>query len=288
MAEADEYMTEPIFDKTIKHMWQHPQIAVITNIEFDHPDAYSSLDDTREQFLKFANQLPKDGTLITNGDDPEVKKLLEEFKGKKITYGTSRENDFVVTETLEGITLSVFGEHNRLDATAAYIVGLELGLSREQIKKGLEQFMGSKRRGEFIGTLPKGAKLYDDYAHHPTEIEKTLKAFREKFPDHKIVCVFQPHTYSRTKSLFEQFSKSFNSVNAVILTNIYASLREKQDLSVSMQELASLIGEKATFLPTLPDVIKYINNQNYGTDTILITMGAGDIYKINQELELKI
>jgi UDP-N-acetylmuramate--alanine ligase len=285
VAEADEYMTEPNFDKTIKHLWQHPKIAVITNIEFDHPDAYKSLNDTREQFLKFADQLPKSGVLITCGDDPQVRKLLQGFNGRRITYGVKKDNDFVVSEVLKDIELSVFGDHNLLNATATYIVGLEIGLTKEQIKKGLSGFKGSKRRSEFVGILSSGAKLYDDYAHHPTEIRKTLKAFREKFPDSKIVCIFQPHTYSRTKSLFGQFSKSFEYTDAVILTDIYASLREKPDKSVSMQELASKVGKKALFLADLRDVISYINN-NQKKDVIFITMGAGDVYKISDQLKL--
>jgi UDP-N-acetylmuramate--alanine ligase len=287
IAEADEYMTEPNFDKTIKHMWQHPKIAVITNIEFDHPDAYASLDDTREKFIAFANQLPKDGALITCGDDPQVKKMLSKYKGRKITYGINADNDFIVDNVLRDIELSVFGDHNRLNAAAAYVVGLEIGLSKEQIKKGLEQFKGSKRRSEFIGALSSGALVFDDYAHHPTEIQKTLRAFREKYSTNKIVCVFQPHTYSRTKSLFEQFSISFNDVDTVILTNIYSSLREKPDLSVSMQELTDKIGKKAIFLPTLSDVIKYVNNRNYGSSVILLTMGAGDVYKISSKLKMQ-
>ncbi len=287
VAEADEYMTEPTFDRTIKHMWQHPKIAVITNIEFDHPDAYDSLENTREEFLKFANQLPDQGVLITCGDDPQVKKLLSEFKGRRITYGTSNDNDFVLRDVLKDVKLSVFGEHNQLNATASFIVGLEVGLSKEQIKKGLSIFEGSKRRSEFIGTLRSGALLFDDYAHHPTEIQKTLKAFRERFPNSQIVCVFQPHTYSRTKSLFEQFSDSFKDVNTVILTNIYSSLREKPDLTISMEDLAGKIGKKALFLPKLSDVVKYINDQGYGNNVVLITMGAGDVYKISEKLELQ-
>src|SRR3989338_8942363 len=287
VAEADEYMSEPTFDRTIKHMWQHPKIAVITNIEFDHPDAYDSLDDTREKFLAFANQLPKDGVLITCGDDPQVRKMLSEFKGRKITYGFAKQNDYIVGDVLKDIKLLVFGDHNKLNAIAAFIVGREIGLSVEQIKKGLVLFKGSKRRSEFIGTLNSGALLFDDYGHHPTEIQKTLKAFREKFPSSKIVCIFQPHTYSRTKSLFEQFCASFDNADVVILTNIYASLREKPDLTVSIRDLASRIGEKALFLPTLPDVIKYINSQGFGNNAVIITMGAGDVYRISEKLILR-
>ena len=284
VAEADEYMTEPNFVKTIKFMWQHPKIAVITNIDFDHPDVYKSLADTREKFLEFTNQLPRDGVLITCGDDPQVKKLLSEFKGRKITYGSAMQNDFVVDEVLKGVDLSVFGDHNRLNATGAFIVGLEVGLSKEKIIKSLIQFKGSKRRSEFVGLLSSGALVYDDYAHHPTEIKNTLRGFRQNFPKHEIVCIFQPHTYSRTKSLFEQFSKSFNDVNTVILTNVYSSLREKPDPTVSVSDLAKKIGAKALFLPKLSDVVKYINSQNFDSNFILITMGAGDVYKINEKL----
>jgi UDP-N-acetylmuramate--alanine ligase len=287
VAEADEYMTEPAFDKTIKHMWQHPKIAVITTIEFDHPDAYSSLDDTRQKFLAFANQLPANGVLITWGDDPQVKKLLSEYKGKVVTYGSAKQNDFVVDKILKDIDLKVFGEHNKLNAAAAFAVASEIGLSFDEIKKGLEEFRGSKRRAEFIGRLSGGAQVFDDYAHHPTKIQKTLKAFREKFPKSKIVCIFQPHTYSRTKSLFEQFSRSFNDVNVVILTNIYSSLREKPDPTVSMLELAKRIGGKALFLPEFANVLEYLNAQNFGKNDIIITMGAGDVYKIAGKFKFK-
>ncbi|MDO8583049.1 MAG: UDP-N-acetylmuramate--L-alanine ligase [bacterium] len=290
VAEADEYMTEPVFDKTIKHLWQHPKIAVITNIEFDHPDAYSSIDETRSAFLKFANQLPDNGVLITCGDDPQVRKLLAEFKNRVITYGFSKENDVVVSDILQDIKLQVFGEHNRLDAAAAFIVGQEIGLSAGEIKLGLLAFRGSRRRSEFVGKLESGALLFDDYAHHPTEIKKTLRAFRDEFPDRKIICIFQPHTYSRTKSLFEQFSESFGNINLVILTNIYSSLREKPDPTVSLSDLVQKIeskGNKALFLPELSDVVEYINKQSFGDGVVLITMGAGDVYKINEKLEMR-
>ena len=288
VAEADEYMTEPTFDKTIKHMWQHPEIAVITNIEFDHPDAYKSIDNTREAFLKFANQLPKNGVLIACRDDPQARKLLSEFRGRKITYGFSKDNDFVVGEVLKDVELSVFGEHNRLNATAAFIVGLEVGLAKSMIKKGLSSFKGSKRRSEFIGRLSSGALIFDDYAHHPTEIKSTLAAFRDRFPKSKIVCIFQPHTYSRTKSLFEQFIRSFNYADTVIITDIYASLREKADTTISSKDLVDRMTKfkkEVFFMPSSTHVVEYIDKMNFGSDTIVITIGAGDIYKINSKLK---
>ena len=303
VAEADEYMTEPKYDKTIKFMWQNPKVAVITNIEFDHPDAYKTIDDVRIACEKFAQKLEKDGILVTSKDGPEVVKLLKNYKGKVFTYGVSLENDFVVKNVKfrEGKTsfeinsfgktislkLNVFGEHNCINAAGAFAVGLALGLTPTNIKNGLLVFKGTKRRSEFIATLQSGAKLFDDYAHHPTEIKSALKAFRQNFPTSKIVCIFQPHTYSRTKSLFEQFSRSFIVADTVILTNIYASLRERKDSDVSIEELSKKIGDKALFKAHLVDVVEYINNQNYGKDVVVITMGAGDVYKISEKLKIK-
>lgn len=307
VAEADEYMTEPIFDKTIKFMWQHPKIAIFTNTDFDHPDAYKSIDDVKDAFLKFANQLSKDAVLIACQDDENVAEVLKSYNGKRITYGFSKDNDFVIEnirskdgklgfdligrgKKIGKFKLNVFGYHNALNATAAIIVSLEVGLSVDAIKKALFWFMGTKRRSEYLGRLATGAMIFDDYAHHPTEIRSTLFAFRDSFPKNKIVCIFQPHTYSRTKSLFEQFIHSFNDANTVILTNIYASLREKPDLSISSKILADKVRQSnkdTIFLPKLSDVVKYILQEQFGRDTIIITMGAGDVYKINERLKIK-
>lgn len=300
IAEADEYATEPQYDKTIKFLWHHPKIAIITNIELDHTDVHPSLDAMRESFLQFVKQLPLNGVLITCGDDPQVQKLLNAYEGKKITYGYGNQNDFVIkrvhvsfdqtffwlesgTTSLGEWVISVTGEHNALNATAVIIASLETGIPLEKIKKGLRAFTGSKRRSEFIATLPGGAMLFDDYAHHPTEIQTTLSTFRKRFPKSHIVCIFQPHTYSRTKAFFNEFIHAFSASDTVIISNIYASLREKPDLSVSSQLLVEKMHafhKNALFLPALPDVIEYVNQKHYGKDTIVITMGAGDIYKI--------
>lgn len=306
VAEADEYMTEPKYDKTIKFMWQNPKVAVITNIEFDHPDAYKTIEDVRIACKKFAQKLESHGTLVTSKDSPQVNILLKSYKGKVFTYGKSSENDFIVKNIKfkEGKTsfqidsfgkkislkLNVFGEHNCINAASAFVVGLTLGLTPSNIKKGLLAFKGTKRRSEFVGILKSGAKLFDDYAHHPTEIQNTLRAFRQNFPKSKIVCIFQPHTYSRTKSLFEQFSKSFKDVDTVVLTDIFASLREKKDPKVSSELLAKETKKHkkdVQFIRQLSDVIEYVNKMKFGSDTIVITMGAGDVYKINERLNIK-
>lgn len=304
ICEADEYATEPIFDKTPKFLWQKPKIAIFTNIEFDHPDLFTTVDEVRNAFLKFANQLPSDGILIANGDDLQTKKLIQGYRGKVITFGFSPRNNYVLKRvnisgsqtffwvdaygvSLGEFSINVIGEFNAFNALGAIIAALESGLDTEKIKKSLKMFTGTKRRFEYIGKLPSGALLFDDYAHHPTEIKSTLSAFRKAFPKSKIVCVFQPHTYSRTKMLFEQFSYSFIDCDTVILTNIYPSLRETPDPSVSSLLLVNEIAKHhrdALFCPELSDVVKYIREKGYKDNTIVITMGAGDVYKIADRL----
>lgn len=305
VAEADEYATEPKHDKTAKFLWQHPQITIFTNIEFDHPDVYASLEDISRAFLQFANQLPDNGVLIACGDDHEIQKLIKKYKKRVITYGFSPDNNYVITKanisgehmffwvsaygrTLGEFMLKVVGEHNALNALAAFIAGIEVGLSIEKIKPALLKFTGAKRRLEFIGDLLTGAKMYDDYAHHPTEIKKTLLALRKQYPGKKIVCIFQPHTFSRTKKLFDDFARAFESVDTVILTDIYASLREPFDPTVSSKILSGAMQEyhrDVIYLPKLADVVEYINKKKFRSDTILVTMGAGDIYKISSQLK---
>jgi UDP-N-acetylmuramate--alanine ligase len=305
VAEADEYATEPVHDKRARFLWQHPTFAIFTNIEHDHPDIYPTVSAVRETFLSFAKQLSDKGLLIACGDDPQIKLLLQEFDGRAITYGFSPENNYVLDRvTVSGdqtffwvksrgvplgeFVLRVAGEHNALNAIAAVIVGLETGLSVEKIRKGILAFRGSKRRLEFIGDLRTGAKVYDDYAHHPTEIKTTLAALRQQYPKKKIICIFQPHTYSRTQQLFHYFTTAFGSVDMVILIDIFASAREKIDQTVSSKNLAFALGSKhkaVMYLPKLTDVVQYIQQNKLRSDTIIVTMGAGDVYTIHSQLE---
>ncbi len=311
VAEADEYVSEPQYDKTIKFMWQYPEFAIFTNLEYDHPDVYSSIGQVREAFTKFAANISSKGALIACGDDREIQKVLQDVDKRIITYGFNANNDYIISRvTISGdqtffwieshgtnlgeFAIRVPGEHNALNALAAFIVCLELGLSLEKIKKGLLAFHGSKRRLEFIGDLLSGAKVYDDYAHHPTEIRKTLTTLRKQYPNKKILCIFQPHTYSRTKELFNDFSKAFDNIDEVfvVITDIFASLREKSDPSagsgqVSGAKLAEAINSsrgEVHYVPTLSDVVEYINEKKLRSDTILVTMGAGDVYTVHSKL----
>ncbi|MEK7571676.1 MAG: UDP-N-acetylmuramate--L-alanine ligase [Patescibacteria group bacterium] len=307
VAEADEYATEPQHDKTPRFLWQHPHIAIITNIEFDHPDIYGSIDAVRAAFSQFINKLPANGTVIAYGDDHEIRKMLRTYNKKVITYGFNPDNQYVFKRvTLSGeqlffwieshgtslgqFRLHVSGEHNALNALAVIITGLELGVPLEKIRKGLLAFRGSKRRLEYIGETLTGAKVYDDYAHHPTEIKTIIKTLKQQYPKKHIIAIFQPHTYSRTKKLFGEFQRSFEDIDTVIITDIYASLREKPDTTVSAQlmiEGMRSLHREVLYLPQLSDVVKYINKKRYRANTVIVTMGAGDVYTIHSEIGIQ-
>lgn len=304
VAEADEYASEPKYDKTPKLLWQKPFIAVITNIELDHPDLYADETQLKNAFLSFTNNITPLGKLVICIDEKNGKYLANETLANKVTYGFSKTADFYVDKVnidrekmffwvnsgnanLGEFMLNITGDHNALNALAAIIVCLELGLSLAQIKNGLLQFRGTRRRFEYIRDLENGAVVYDDYAHHPTEIKKTLEAFRKTFPDKKIICIFQPHTYSRTKKLFEQFAYSFSDVDELILIDIYASEREERDPTVSSIRLKNRISQffsKVSYISNLTDVVKYVDQKKYTSDYIILTMGAGNVYKIASDL----
>lgn len=308
IAEADEYATEPQYDKTAKFLWQYPTYAVITNIEFDHPDIYPSIVEVRRAYELFLNNVQKNGVLFVNGDDENTKKILENYSGKIIKFGLNSSNDYVLDtiqrdndktvftikkdqQTFGTFYIHSFGEHNVLNALAAILVSEAAGISQEEIQKGLDAFIGTQRRAEFKGKLPSGALVYDDYAHHPTEIKKTLMAFRTMYPAKHIVPIFQPHTFSRTKLLFDDFVYSFNEADTVIITDIYKSNREKADSDVSSENLVKAMksnNQEVIYIPELQNVVKYIKENAFSEDTVLITMGAGDVYKISDQLMLNL
>ncbi len=304
VAEADEYVVDVVHDSTKKFLLQKPLIEVVTNIDFDHADIYPSIVEVRDAFLEFANLLPEDGVLIACGDGEENRKFLELYKGRRTTYGSSPQNDIYLERVnfsedkmffwvsskgalLGEFSMNVFGEHNAINALGAIAVGIEIGLPIDQIRKGIAAFKGTKRRSEFKGTIGEGTLVYDDYGHHPKEIEATLKSFRKAFPKKDLVCIFQPHMYSRTKALFSDFVSSFEDANEVVFLEIFPSFREPIDPNFSSRFLQVELeakGKKATYFPTIEDVVEYVASQNYDRNTVVITMGAGDVYKVGEGL----
>jgi len=305
IAEADEYAAEPHYDKTPKFLLQHPKIAVLTNIEYDHPDLYPTFEDLIKAYEQFAKQVvQEEGTLIVNGDDTHLRKIAHMYPKSVITFGKSKENDYILASVLEkemktvfvvlshgesiSYTISVIGMHNVMNALASIIASKASGLTDTEIQYALPAFTGSKRRLEYIGTTSESAKIYDDYAHHPTEIKASLEALRKHFPDAHILCAFQPHTFSRTKILFNEFIESFSQANEVVLADIFPSAREPLDTSISSRYLSDAIekmGKVAHYLPKLSDVVAYLKEKRLDKNSIIVTMGAGDIYQVAYEIK---
>lgn len=258
-----------------------PTILVLTNVEWDHTDWFPTLESEQEMFGKAAAALPKDGALITNVDAPNIKPIVARAKCRVIDYTNE-----VVPE------LQLLGEFNKMNARAAKAAAKAYApdISEKVIDNSLSDFKGTWRRFEYKGKTKEGALVYDDYAHHPTAIKETLKATREKFPDKKIIVAFHPHLYSRTRDLMENFAKAFSDADEVLIAPIYAA-REAPISGVTAEALAEKIsahGVPASGYQTLPEVeaslrartAPHCDLELAGCNRLVITMGAGDIYKI--------
>ncbi len=278
-----------------------PKIGIILNIEEDHLDFFKDLADIRNSFHRFAQLLPADGTLIINGDIERCEELTEGLSCKVITYGLSSGSDYSasqVTYDESGIpsfilsrqsggerkfSLRVHGDHNILNALAAIALADLLGLSDEVIHAGLAAFTGTDRRFEYKGQV-NGVNIIDDYAHHPTEIRATLSAAAQ-YPHRRLWCVFQPHTYTRTKAFLEEFASALSLADEIILADIYAA-REKDTLGISsetLQEKIRSLGHSCHYFPTFEAIENYLL-KNCTKDDLLITMGAGDVVKVGENL----
>jgi len=305
IAEADEYCVSPSHCRP-RFSYQKPNIIVISNIEFDHPDVFKDINHTIQIFKEFVESLPKNGLLIACVDNENIRKLLKLIKLPVQTYGFSKEADWQIknyrqknqrvsfslkkdTEEIKDIGLMIPGKFNSLNAAAAIITTKFLGVSSDKIKKAVSCFKGTKRRFEFISAV-KGVKLYDDYAHHPLEIKSTLAAAREWFNNRRIFVIFQPHTFSRTKKLFKDFARSFSDASGVIFTDIYASAREKEDFTVSSELLAKKTqkNHRSVFYSSSKDEILDYLKKTVKKGDIVFTMGAGDIFLWHEEIIQKL
>ena len=293
VVEADE------FDRTFLRL--RPSLAIITNIEAEHLDIYDTLEDVKQAFVEFANKVPFYGAAILCLDDPNVRSIMPEIERRIITYGLTPqaeiraagiemnrfESSFTVLheeEELGTITLQAPGEHNVKNALAAVAAGMELDIDFPQIKSGLERFEGVFRR--FQLKIDKDeVMVVDDYAHHPTEVQATLKAARQGWSDRRIVSVFQPHLYSRTQELYKEFGSSFFDAEVCVITDIYPS-REEPIEGVTGKLIADAAKEyghrKVHYVKEksdLPEKLKQIVQPG----DVVITMGAGDIYKYGEQ-----
>lgn len=299
IVEADEYVTDPGRDPTPRFFHLHPLLAVVTNIEYDHPDAFTNLEEVEQAFLTFAHQVPKNGLLVLGVDGENVKTVLPSLKVPFLTFGFSPKAAYQITRVSFGpqqtwfsvkhqgidlgqFTLKIPGKHNVSNALAASLIVNQVGLSWEKIRELLPSFSGTKRRFEAKGEK-EGVKFFDDYAHHPTEIKATVEAARSWFPKRKIIVVFQPHTFSRTKALLKEFSQSFSQADQVIVTDIFPSAREKEDPSINSQILVNEIQkykQNVLYLGKMEEVVAYFKKHLIPGE-VVFTMGAGDIYKLH-------
>ena len=279
----------------------NPTVAVILNIEMDHVDYFHSMEQIRESFGKYAAITGKNGYAVYNADDAEVILALEGYEGNRICFGFSESADvravnvcnkggchsFDITfggELFCHVRMRVSGRHNIYNALAAAAACRLCGASSEDIVAGLESFRGACRRMEYKGSV-RGARVYDDYAHHPTEISATLKGAKE-MAEGKLVVVYQPHTYSRTAALFGEFATAFDSCDEVIFADIYAA-REVNTFGVDTRQLAERIGGKARYGGSFERCAKMLTETLRAGD-VGIVMGAGDVYKVFDYLDFEV
>ena len=269
-----------------------PTVAVILDVDADHLDFFKDLADVEHSFRTFAGLVPKGGLVIANGDDANTRDTLRGidylsfgFEKTNRVYGENFSPDWSELDVVCGgkpychLHLGVIGRHNAMNAVAACAVAQAFGIPGETAARALASFHGAGRRLEYKGTYH-GADVYDDYAHHPNELHATLAAVR-LMGYKRVVCAFQPHTYTRTKALFADFVRELRTVDVAVLTDIYAA-REQNTIGISSQDLADEI-PGSVYCPTLPEVTQYLSETARPGD-ILLTVGAGDIYKAGDAL----
>jgi UDP-N-acetylmuramate--alanine ligase len=275
VCEADEFVNSPGIDNTPRFLSLDPKIVVATNIEHDHPDVYPTIEDTKNAYLKFFQKIPSDGLLIINSNDKNAKELSKSLSCKVVEFNTKKK-----------IKTSLPGEYNQKNLAAAILVADFLNIPKKKVLQSIKLFKGTQRRFEKIGKTKAGTIIIDDYAHHPKEIKSVLKAAKEFYPDKRIVAVFQPHTYSRTKALFKNFAQSFNDADIVCFMDIYSSAREKKDKTISSEKLAKATkkyNSNSFYIGNHKQAIKWLKD-NLKKDDLLLTLGAGDIFYLHKEL----
>jgi len=279
-----------------------PQSAVVTNIDNDHLDYFKTFDNIKSAFAKYVNLLPRDGFLITNADDPDCLDLRKHTNAKVVTFGILNDksnfigrnivydkNGFPKFDVYRNnsyfgeFKLSVPGLHNVYNALACIAMCSSYGIAKQVIKNVLTKFTGANRRFEYVGTYS-NMDIYDDYAHHPSEIYATAKAMKNKSYRQSWV-VFQPHTYSRTKELLSDFAEALLEFDNIIITDIYAA-REQNTYGVSAKDLVNKIGEfgkTAFYISDFDDIVKYIKGHACPRD-IVLTIGAGTVGDVGKIL----
>ncbi len=278
----------------------YPYVGAILNIEEDHLDYYKDLEHIMSAFYKFVKLIPEDGALIACADNDNTMKIAATAKCNVITYGLQASADFTANNIrydalghpsfdvyykgnkLDEFSLNIPGKHNILNSLAAIAIAVNAGISPDIIKSSLLGFRGTYRRFDIKGTQ-NDITVIDDYAHHPTEIKATLDAAKQ-YPHKKVWCVFQPHTYSRTKTLFKDFTQAFHEADNVVITDIYSASREKDNGEIHIMDLVNEVNKQsnnAMYIKDFEEIANFIVSNAQPGD-IVFTMGAGDVSKLSQ------
>jgi UDP-N-acetylmuramate--alanine ligase len=299
VAEADEYQN--------KLRFYQPWSVILTSVDWDHPDFFPNFVDYKKVFKDFVQKISKTGFLIVWGDSSDTLDVAGEANCNIVTYGFGIDNDYKIIKHIlfdigqmrvqkfeiehAGNNLGEFitplvGKHNVLNACSVIALCHEMGLDLEKVKRALADFKGTSRRFEYIGKFD-GITLIDDYAHHPDEIKATLAGARAHFEDKKIWTVFHPHTFSRTKALLQDFAQSFDDTEHVVVIDTYGSAREQSGEATS-EGLVKLINKyhhgKAEYISTIDEATEYLRERE-DQYNVLITMGAGDVWRIGRKLK---
>jgi len=256
-----------------------PTILAITNVEAEHLDYYHDLDDVILAFRELALKVPEDGVVIVNAKDPVMKQVVEGISAPVVDY--VKYLDLVHPLKLPGL-------HNRMNAAVAKAIAVHEKISPRTVHLALERFVGTWRRFEYKGVTEKGAVVYDDYGHHPSEIRATLLGARELFPGKKITVVFQPHLYSRTAQLFGDFVDALASADRVVLADIYAAREDNPDnlTSAQMAEAINAKNKNAQYYESFERIAEEVK-VGIGENDVVLVMGAGDIWKVAETLTKK-
>ncbi len=292
VVEADEYQN--------KFQFYYPTGVVLTSLDYDHPDFFVDFESYKKAFRDFVKKIPRHGFLVAFAGDDDVieiaklascgvifygeKKHLDEIFYRKEFSAETRDRKWQKMEVDQRLNLKIPGRHNLMNATAVLAVCRHLKLDEEKVLSALNEYAGTARRFELVGEYNK-AEIVDDYAHHPAEIKTTLKAMKERYSHKNIVCVFRPHTFTRTEALFSDFAQSFDDCDELIVLDIFGSAREKQG-GVSSEQLVREIAkykDSVSYLPSNKEAFEYLKKRLSLRD-VLITMGAGDTDELAKKL----
>ena len=296
-----EYFVTEACEYTNSFLSFFPRISIILNIEEDHMDFFKDIHEIRDSFHRFAGLLPEDGYLIINSNIERYKEVTADLCCDVVTFGTDSASDYSYTdlsydefgrpsftllkkgEPQYKVSLGVVGEHNVLNSLSVIALMDVLGMDSETVLTALKKFTGTDRRFEVKGKLG-GITILDDYAHHPTEIEATLKA-AANYPHNRLWCIFQPHTYTRTKAFLSDFAKALSLADEIVLTDIYAA-REKNTIGITSDDLRREIekqGKQCHYFHSFDEIENFLLENCINGD-LLITMGAGDVVNIGENL----